>query len=127
MKIESFYGEIAHELYEIINGDLDIAWIYVEMSKDTSSVCVYFKTVNGQHFSSEPTSTIFKLFNTLWSEFKTIGQPPWATATFIIQDNGTFNIDFGYDNIFDGCSTSLERLQSWIRKYLGNVPIKDLE
>lgn len=126
-RIENLYGEIANELYEIINGEFDTAWINVEMSKDTGSVGVYFKTQDGQYFSVEPTSTLFELFSTLLHEFKAVGQPPWSTAAFIVRDDGKFSIDFGYEDIFDGRSTSLERMQAWIRKYLGDVQIKDLE
>ena len=43
-------------------------------------------------------------------------EQPWTTATFILQRDGTFDVDFGYG------STSIEeeqdRLEAWKRRYL---------
>lgn len=123
--IERLYEEIGDELFEIVSDEFDTAWINVEMQRDSGSIGVYIKRKDEQYFSLDPTSTLFKLFNELWHEFKVMGPSPWTTATFIIQDSGKFTIDFGYDDISGGHSTSLERTQAWQKKYLGNVEIKE--
>jgi hypothetical protein len=97
------------------------------MQEDTDSVGVYFKTGDEPYFSMESSSAFFKLFHTMWQEIKTIGKPPWSTAAFIIRGNGKFSVYFGSQDIFDGRSTSLERMKAWIRKYLGELQIKAQE
>ena len=125
-RIESLYSEIADALHENINSGFDTAWINVEMQKDVGLLGVYFKTPDAQCFTIRPSVSLFKLFNALWHEFIAAGQPAWSTATFTIHSDGKFNLDFGYDNVSDGRTTSLDRVKAWMKKHLGDVQVKEL-
>jgi len=125
-RIESLYGKIADALYANINSSFDTAWINVEMQKDVGLLGVYFKTSDIQYFTIRPAVTLFKLFNALWHEFIAAGQPAWSTATFTIHSDGKFSLDLGYDDVSDGRSTSLDRVKAWMKKYLGDVQVKEL-
>ncbi len=122
-RIESLYQKIADVLYDNIPDDFQKAWIYVEMQEDFGSTGVYYQSADDQYYYAMPHDALFDLFNEMWLEYKNIGKQPWTSATFMIDQQGKFSIDFGYENIFTDGSTRSDRKTAWIRRYLGDVDL----
>lgn len=122
-KIESLYQQIADVLYDNIPADFKKAWISVEMQEDFGSTGVYYQSADNQFHFAMPHDALFDLFNEMWLEYRNIGQQLWTSATFMIDPQGKFSIDFGYEDIFNDGSTRSDREEDWIRKYLGLVEL----
>jgi hypothetical protein len=87
---------------------------------------LFYRTIDNRYVyrfaDNAPVNKVYELYTELQSLDK-----PWTTFSYTLGQDNKFSIDFGYDDIFGGRSASLERMQAWIRKYLGDVQSKDLE
>lgn len=63
-------------------------------------------------FFDDLISTAEKLREALLSE----GNTAWSTLTFILNNDGSFSVDYGYDDLFS--ISKAERRKNWSDKYL---------
>jgi hypothetical protein len=90
------------------------AWCQVEMEEDHGSVDgFYVGDAAPRPTYVRATPELFNAFKAIWDASP---EPPWTTATFILHASGTFDIDYGYDDI--SLDQVVERRAAWKKKYL---------
>ncbi len=118
-KITKLYRHAGKQIAKIAPKDWQIAWTRVEMEDVTGSVVCFYRSID---YAIKP--PIGKLPLDLYNDFRNIwretrqAKPPniWSSVTFILQRNGTFTIEYGYEPV--PIEDELERLKAWKQKYL---------
>ncbi len=124
---ENFYPEVGQMICDAIPGYFLTAWVHVEMIDDVSSYGVfYLKENNRFQFLYSGLDDIENKFRELRNRFKDADHEAWSGATFILNRDGKFSVDFTYDDVSDFGQAS-ERRDVWIKKYLGENPSIDWE
>lgn len=83
------------------------------MAEDHGSVhCFYVGDDPKPAYVAAPPE-LFDTFKEIWDESP---DPPWTTATFILDAHGKFDIDYGYDDI--SLDEVFERRLAWKKKHL---------
>ena len=104
---------------KMLPDDWQKVWVLVEMETNTGSVICYYRDEDGsiQPLMSGVSLEVYSAFRRVRQEMSLASTPPlWSSATYILQRNGTFSIDYGYDPV--PIEDEEERLQMWKQKYL---------
>lgn len=135
-KLNEIYNKIADTLNEMIPELWGKIYMYGEVSEGAKEVYFYYYPEG----SSKPvySQDITKLFNIskteyynellqlidniteLWEEFKSTDLEPWTNLTFVLENNGEFNIDYDYTDLSE--ADPIEQHTVWEYKYLNIVP-----
>lgn len=59
---------------------------------------------------------LINLIKKLNDEYAKNNQERWTTMTFILQNDGKFNIDYGYEDLY--ATSEMDRRELWEKKYL---------
>jgi hypothetical protein len=125
-KRDEIINDIGNLILDTADIKFDKAWLYVEAEEGAMAPDLFYRTIDNRYVyrfaDNAPVNKVYELYTELQSLDK-----PWTTFSYTLGQDNKFSIDFGYDDIFGGRSASLERMQAWIRKYLGDVQSKDLE
>lgn len=135
-KLNEIYGKVANTLNKTIPEKWDKVLLYGEVNEDTRTA--YFNYYPAGKKESVYSHDIPQIFNIpkleyrkqlrqlldnleeLWNEFKNNGQEPWTNLTFILENNGKFNIEYDYTDLSN--ANDVERHAIWDYKYLGIIP-----
>lgn len=117
-EIEELYQKIADEIVDFMpEEDWNTIWIPVEMEDDHGSTgCYYITDKSREPISIEASDGIFDIFYDMRELYKKHGKEPWSSATFILESDGKFSIDFGYGELLP--DDPYERRLEWKKQYL---------
>jgi hypothetical protein len=108
------YELVGQQLAAVFPPGWKTAWCQVEMAEDHGSVdCFYVGEGAAQPAYLTASSELFDAFKALWDASPT---PPWTTITFVLQADGSFEVDHGYDPI--PLDEVVERRAAWKKQYL---------
>lgn len=131
-RCETLYSEIANKANEIV----PVKWSRILLNAEcqpgvvTSYYCFY-EAETGEliKFSSIPEIyrvdknevkyarlELTELISRLYEEWNNTDEEKWTTMTFILESDGEFKIDFGYENLEE--TDVLIRRQQWEKKYV---------
>ncbi|MEJ9312263.1 antitoxin YezG family protein [Priestia megaterium] len=135
LKLNNIYQKIADSLIEIIPEDWTEIYLYAELGEGSqTSYFFYYPTGNEEPVYSHDIPEIFgvseQVYEELWSEqleyfrelanvFKENKQEPWTNLTLYLNNEGNFNVDYGYENILN--IDPYEQQVVWEYKHLGIV------
>ena len=134
-KCELLYSEIANKLNQIIPTEWSKILFYVEVEPGVVNHYYCFYEANSGNLiqfsdiadmyginESELKSEELKLTSfaeALNNEFANNNQKRWTSMTFILERNGEFHIDYGYENLNN--TSIVHRRKQWKKKYLRTV------
>jgi uncharacterized protein (TIGR01741 family) len=138
-RLEMIYQKIAEQLQEIIPEEWDKIFLYAEINEDmrnvyfnyypkSSSKSVYCHDIAEDFGISEDVyETLFNnlvdFLGELWGEFKDSDVELWTNCTFILSNNGKFNIEYDYTDLSNTSPRKMHII--WDYKYLGIEPKDD--
>lgn len=112
--MEEIYQEVADILVNMVPEEWNRILLYAEIREGYRKVFFYYYT-NNNHVYSLDIPDLFQIdedsfeslegdlyncFSALWNEFKSQDvQEPWTSLTFILDNSGKMNIDYGYEDI----------------------------
>lgn len=115
--------DIGNRIKDAADVEFTTAWLYVEAEEGVIAPDVYFKTLDNRYvYRFADTGLVNKVYE-LYTEFQSIGKPPWTALSFTLGQNNKFTVDFGYDDIRPGDEYSDARKNLWIKEHLGHVEI----
>lgn len=131
-KCELLYSEIGNKLNEIIPTKWRKILLYAEVEPGVVSYhYCFYEASKGEliHFADvdkkyKVNSDVLKLkgleltkiIEKLNNEFAINNQARWSSMTFILERDGEFNIDYGYEDL--NVSDEIQRRRKWEEKYL---------
>ena len=118
-RLATFYRQIRTAISKTLPDDWQTVWVLVEMETGTGSLICYYRGADGSIkplVSGVPLET-YSAFRRVRQEMSQASTSPiWSSATYILQRNGAFSIDFGYDPV--PIEDEEERLHLWKQKYI---------
>ncbi len=114
-----FYRQIRTAISKTLPDDWQRVWVLVEMEVDTGSLVCYYRGEDGsiKPLMSGVSLEVYSAFRRVRQEMSQASTPPlWSSLTYILQRNGTFSIDYGYDPV--PIEDEEERRHMWEQKYL---------
>ena len=113
--LTKLYRQIRIAISKTLPDDWQTAWVLVEMEQGTGSLICYYRSEDG---SIKPLMSGVSL--DAYSAFRRIRHemhqtPQWSSATYILQRNGVFTIEYGYAPV--PIENEEERRQAWKQKY----------
>ncbi len=117
--LAKFYRHMRTAISKMLPDDWQTAWVLVEMETGTGSLICYYRSEDGsiKPLMSGVSLEAYSAFRRIREEMSQASTPPlWSSATYILQRNGTFSIEYGYDPV--PIEDEEERLQLWKQKYL---------
>jgi hypothetical protein len=117
--LATFYRQARTAISKMLPDNWQVVWVLVEMEVDTGSLICYYRGEDGsiQPLMNGVSLDAYSAFRRVWQEMSQASTTPlWSSATYILQRNGTFSIDYGYDPV--PIEDEEERLQMWKQKYL---------
>jgi len=121
--LEHLYSRIGQYALDLAGEPFERGFVRVEMADDFGSIGLFVDRGDGTFtYFSDDDGGLYDLFEALRTAFKTAGMGVWSQATFTMQQDGTFSITFGYDDISD-LGQSAQRREDWISKVLGSQPV----
>lgn len=121
---ESLYGQIGEALVRAVNQEFTRVWAYVEQEEGVTSLKLFYASPTGVISYQTANVELAELFDSLWELSAQEIEKRWTNVTYMLDGDGSFEMDVNYDNIFDDESTSSSRRQAWIKKYLGEVEVQ---
>ncbi len=131
-KCEILYSEIGNKLNEIIPAKWDKILLYVEVEPGVVSYYYCFYEANNGNLVQFDDLVkkygvdagelrlkeleLTKVIKQLNNEFANNNQERWTTMTFILNSDGEFNIDYGYEDLYE--TDEVTRRKQWEDKYL---------
>ena len=115
------YRETRTLISKMLPDDWQTAWVLVEMEAGTGSLICYYRSEDGsiKPLMSGVSLDAYSAFRRVRQEMsQTSTTSPWSSATYILQRNGAFSIEYGYGPV--PIEDEEERLQVWKQKYLLN-------
>jgi len=113
----ALYEKIARELQRALPAGWTKAWAWSEMSERDGSVVVYYLDAAQTVGWIEPPLALYDRFRELNNAARrTDPALVWTSATFTLDVQGAFNVDFGYDPI--PIDEEDDRRAAWKIKYL---------
>lgn len=118
-EIEALYRRIGQQMIDIAGDPFVNGYARVEMGGDFGSVALFVNRGDGtyEYMVDEP-GDLFDAFAELRERCIGAGMGAWSQATFAIEANGTFSIDFGHDDIADMGAANTRR-SAWVERVLG--------
>ncbi|MFA0814285.1 MAG: immunity protein YezG family protein [Anaerofustis sp.] len=130
---EEYYTKLAI----LLNNVIPVSWkkiaLHAEVGEDSISTYFYYLIENGEYLQGGAICDDYDVSNLEYQEFlinlvETIkelnndygknGQEKWNSMTFLLDSDGTFNIDYSYDDLSN--SSARQRRKNWLNKYLNN-------
>jgi len=128
---KSIYQEIATTINDLIPEKWSKVFLYVEGWEDFSTEYFYYYPEDGgapllsynipdqfgldnEEFEDRE-SELAELVLSLQDVFKEQGQEPWTNLTFILNSDGKFNVEYGYEDLRE--VNMVEQRDSWKAKY----------
>src|ERR1700741_988723 len=120
-EIESYYSRIFQAAVDFVPIDYERIWISSEAGDGFCGADIFIKSLDGSFFyTSEGSEDLTELIFQMHSQFMQRGLRAWTSATFSINSNGQFSVDFGYESLPDfDVEHELQRRETWINKHLG--------
>jgi hypothetical protein len=117
--VESYYPRIFQLAVDCIPIDYARVWIHSELGDGFLSAEIFVQSLDGSFFyTTEGFAEISELIHELHENWKE--SPAWSSATFSLNSDGKFSVDFGYEAVPDpDIELDLQRREEWIGKYLG--------
>ncbi len=130
--MEQTYQQIANTLLNIIQEDWKQVLLYAEIREGYKKVYFYYYPESGG--SPVYSLDIVELFNMVEDEYDGLenelyqnvsrlneefleqGQKKWTNLTFILENTGKMNINYGYDDLSQ--LIPVEKQEQWEAKYL---------
>jgi hypothetical protein len=113
----AIYKKLARHLKRALPKGWSKAWIWAEMSERYGSIVVYYVDDAGKIGWIAPPLALYDRFRELNNAARRGGLIfVWTSATFSLERDGTFSIDFGYDPI--PIEEEDERRDAWKLRYL---------
>lgn len=130
--MEQIYQQIGESLVEMIPEVWEKVLVYAEYREGYKKVFFYYYCnsvteavyslnipelfeINEDEFD-ELENDLYGSFTKLWNEFKKQGQEPWSNLTFILENTGKMNIEYGYEDL-SGISP-IDKQDKWESEYL---------
>lgn len=124
-QIEAYYPIIGQAFYDVLPDFLE-AWLTIEITDDFwGAEAFYTDGTATVKYLSDGLEKAEQLFRDMRKAFKETGNDPFTQATFFLDENGKFSIDFGYDDV-SNFELNDERRDAWIKKYLGENAKRNL-
>lgn len=118
-EIESLYGRIGQAVVDSVDPPFTKGYVSVEMADDFGSVGMFVDRGDGLYdFEVDESGDLFDLFAELRERCITAGLGAWSQATFAVEANGRFSIDFGFDDISE-MGAGAARRDAWVKRVLG--------
>lgn len=130
--IKSLYSQIAEKAIELIPTSWSKLILYAEIFPGAISETHYFIETNSRkvvQFGDIPniygiersefnyrSMGLTKLIRQMNKAFSESNQEKWTTMTFVLANDGEFNIDYGYVNLEEVDEKA--RREQWEKKYL---------
>lgn len=131
-KMEQIYQEIASALVNIIPEDWNKIYLYAEFREGYKKVFFYYypETQAKPVYSLDITelfdieedefdeleSELYNCFSRLREEFKEQNQEQWTNLTYILDNTGKMNINYGYEDISE--ISPVDKQDKWEAEYL---------
>jgi hypothetical protein len=104
--IEPFYQQIAESIQEAIPEEWTTARMDVLFYADGESYeGEYTRTADGKAVDFATTRKAERAFRGLRNKFKEAGKPLWGQASFELDSDGKFHMQWGYDNCDENGNT----------------------
>lgn len=123
-QIEALYEQIGQNLATSIKESFQTAWIYAEVQDGVSSVGLFYRTQNEAVKYQIRDPKLDDLVYQLWVSWKEATGDCWNRATYTLNADGKFAIDYDYDDIFNDGSTKMIRRKKWIQDHIGAVHVE---
>ena len=117
-KITKLYRHAGKLIAKIAPKDWQTAWTLVEMEDITGSVICFYRSIDDaiQPPLGQLPLDLYNDFRNIWRVTRQANPPNmWSSVTFILQRNGTFTIEYGYEPV--PIEDEFERLEAWKQKY----------
>lgn len=140
-KMEEIYQKIADTVNETILEDWDKVYVYASIREGFQEVFFYYYPTDKQYpiysldiidyfdvdedLLDELRYKLTEHFEELWEEFKNQGQEVWSSLTFILNNDGTFKIDYNYEDLLQSENDQYERMIIWRYNYLNVKPSQE--
>lgn len=127
--LESTYLQITDVIGKIIPADWSKIVLYAEILDGSRGVYFFFQTPeNDEYIYSHDIPEQFQvskkiytellidlqeLFKQLHNEFKENNPEAWTNLTLNLESNGTFSIDYNYDDVLSSELDDLQRRDVW--------------
>jgi hypothetical protein len=118
-EVETLYPRIGQRLLDAAGEPFVRGYARVEMADDYGSVGLFVdRGDGGWRYLADDSGDLYELFGELRERCIAAGLGAWSQATFALQRDGRFSIEFGHDDISDlGAAPS--RREAWVRRVLG--------
>ncbi|MCM3087669.1 antitoxin YezG family protein [Bhargavaea ginsengi] len=130
-KTEEIYQALANQLNDLIPEQWEKVFLYVEDWNDSSTAYFFYYPAEGtgpvlshdtpERFDMDPDDFEIKEYElgetglSLQRGFREDGQEPWTSFTFILEQNGQFKVDFGYEDLSE--VDPGEQREAWKARY----------
>lgn len=116
---EHLYQQIGQKMVDVIGEPFSKGYARVEMANDFGSVGLFADRGDGvYHYLTDDSGDLFNLFFRLRELSIDSGLGAWSQATYALDGDGRFSIEFGYDNISDP-GAGMDRRKARIEQVLG--------
>ncbi|MCC2529340.1 antitoxin YezG family protein [Bacillus halotolerans] len=136
--LESTYLQITDVIGKIIPADWTKVVLYAEILDGSREVYFFFQTQeNDEYIYSHDIPEQFQvskkiytellidlqeLFKQLHNEFKENNPEAWTNLTLNLESNGTFSIDYDYEDVIESTLDEYQRQMIWEYNNLGIFP-----
>ncbi|AMV29544.1 hypothetical protein VT84_34435 [Gemmata sp. SH-PL17] len=97
--LEPLFQQIAGSMQAAIPEDWDAAQFEAIFYADGSTYeAEYTRKADGKAKSFQPSAGGSRAFRQLRERFRETGQPVWGRVSFELRSDGTFNVNWDYDN-----------------------------
>ncbi|MCY7949285.1 antitoxin YezG family protein [Bacillus inaquosorum] len=136
--LEKTYLQITDVIGKIIPADWSKIVLYAEILDDSREVYFFFQTPeNDEYIYSHDIPEQFQvskkiytellidlqeLFKQLHNEFKENNPEAWTNLTLNLESNGTFSIDYDYEDVIESTLDEYQRQMIWEYNNLGIFP-----
>ncbi len=116
--LAKLYRQTRTAISKTLPDDWQTAWVLVEMEEGTGSLICYYRSEDGsiKPLMSGVSLDAYSAFRRVRHEMSQASTTPqWSSATYILQRNGAFSIEYGYEPV--PIEDEEERRQAWKQKY----------
>ncbi|ASS70223.1 antitoxin YezG family protein [Bacillus atrophaeus] len=137
-KMEVLYQKIAEQINDMIPSEWSKVVLYAEILDGSREVYFFFQTPeNDEYIYSHDIPEQFQvskkiytellidlqeLFKQLHNEFKENNPEAWTNLTLNLESNGTFSIDYDYEDVIESTLDEYQRQMIWEYNNLGIFP-----
>ncbi|MFH0348173.1 antitoxin YezG family protein [Bacillus vallismortis] len=137
-KMEVLYQKIAEQINDMIPSEWSKVVLYAEILDGSREVYFFFQIPeNDEYMYSHDIPEQFQvskkiytelllhlqeLFKQLHNEFKENNPEVWTNLTLNLESNGTFSIDYDYEDVIESILDEYQRQMIWEYNNLGIFP-----